>query len=108
MYRLVYTLDTHFMPEVIRVSISEAGKFFGVNPQTIRRAIKQGDVTYVVVRGRYQINFDSLIKWSQRSLKVKNKLNTQGLGQYVDKWKIHNTLYSPNPGRIKSKEANSL
>jgi len=82
--------------EIVRVSISEAARLFGVNPQTIRRAIKAQEVTYVVVAGRYKINFESLVKWSQQKTTVRNKSNTRGIGQYVDKWKIKNTLYSPN------------
>ncbi len=86
---------------MIRLSISEAGKLFGVNQQTIRRAVKQGTVTYVVVRGRYQLNFESLVKWSQQSDRIKRKLAINGIGQYVDKWRIKNILYSPNPGAVK-------
>jgi len=82
--------------EIVRVSISEAARLFGVNPQTIRRAIKSQEVTYVVVAGRYKINFESLVKWSQHKTTVRNKSNTRGIGQYVDKWKIKNTLYSPS------------
>jgi excisionase family DNA binding protein len=82
--------------EIIRVSISEAARLFGVNGQTIRRAIKNQEITYVVVAGRYKINFESLVKWSQRKTGVKHKSETKGIGQYVDKWKISNTLYSPS------------
>ena len=82
--------------EIVRVSISEAARLFGVNPQTIRRAIKAQEITYVVVAGRYKINFESLVKWSQRKTTVRNKSNNRGIGQYVDKWKISNTLYSPS------------
>lgn len=82
--------------EIVRVSISEAARLFGVNPQTIRRAIKAQEITYVVVAGRYKINFESLVKWSQRKTTVRNKSNNKGIGQYVDKWKISNTLYSPS------------
>lgn len=82
--------------EIVRVSISEAARLFGVNPQTIRRAIKAQEITYVVVAGRYKINFESLVKWSQLKTTVKNKSDQRGIGQYVDKWKISNTLYSPS------------
>ena len=82
--------------EIIRVSISEAARLFGVSQQTIRRAIKDREITYIVVAGRYKINFESLIKWSQAKTTVKNKLSTHGIGQYVDQWKITNTLYSPS------------
>lgn len=87
--------------EIIRVSISEAARLFGVNPQTIRRAIRDQEITYVVVAGRYKINFESLVKWSQRKTTVKNKTEKRGIGQFVDKWKISNTLYSPSTKILK-------
>ncbi len=82
--------------EIIRVSISSAARLFGISQQTIRRAIKDREITYIVVAGRYKINFESLVKWSQSKTTVRNKLNTHGIGQYVDQWKINNTLYSPS------------
>ncbi len=87
--------------EIVRVSISEAARLFGVNPQTIRRAIKNQEITYVVVAGRYKINFESLVRWSQKKTTVKNKSEKFGIGQYVDKWKIKNTLYSPSTKSVK-------
>jgi len=92
------------MNEIIRLTISEAAQLFGVNSQTIRRAIKNQEITYSVVRGRYQLNFESVLKWSQKKPAIKNKLVKNGIGQYVDKWKIKNPLYSPNPEAIKKKE----
>jgi len=90
--------------EMIRVSVSEAARLFGVNSQTIRRAIASQEVTYVVVSGRYKLNFESLVKWSQKHTTAKNKLATRGIGQYVEKWKIKNPLYSPNPKSLKDKK----
>jgi excisionase family DNA binding protein len=83
----------------LRVSVSEAAKMFGVDQITIRRAIKEKDLRYIVVRNRYRISFASLLRWSQGRTSVRNKLAKKGLGQFVDKWKISNTLYSPRPGR---------
>jgi len=85
------------MADPIRISISEAARLFGLDSKTIRRAIKAGELRYIVVRGRYKINFESLLKWSQVKPTVRNKSNTQGIGQYVEKWKISNKLYSPKP-----------
>jgi len=85
----------------IRLSISEAAKIFGIDAKTIRRAIKAGDLGYIVVRGRYRLNFDNVLTWSQRRPTVGNKLASKGIGQYVDKWKIKNPLYSPNPKNVK-------
>lgn len=92
MYTIVYTM--------IRLSISEAAKLFGVNEMTIRRAIKQGKITYAVVGSRYKLNFESVLKWSQEETKRRQKLATAGIGQYVSLWKIKNTLYSPNPEQV--------
>lgn len=93
--------------EIVRVSISEAARLFGVNAQTIRRAIKNQELTYIVVAGRYKVNFESLVKWSQKKTTVKNKSNTHGIGQYVDKWKISNTLYSPSKKNLTSPPENT-
>jgi excisionase family DNA binding protein len=90
------------MQTPIRLSVSEAAKLFGVSPRTVRRAVSEGAVTYIVVQGRYKITFDSLLKWSQETTTVKNKLNKSGLGQYVDQWKIKNRLYSPNPKALEN------
>lgn len=86
--------------ELIRVSISEAARLFGVNAQTIRRAITAQEVTYVVVSGRYKLNFESLVKWSQRHTTIRNKTAKRGIGQFIDRWKIKNPLYSPNPKSV--------
>jgi len=92
------------MPKIntIRLSVSEAAKLFGLEQKTIRRAIKSQEIRYIVVRGRYKINFDSLLKWSQKRPAIRNKNNQYGLGQYVEKWKINNKLYSPNPESFKN------
>lgn len=85
--------------EIVRVSVSEAARLFGVNAQTIRRAVQNKELTYVVVAGRYKLNFESLIKWSQNKTTLKNKSNRYGIGQYVEQWRIKNTLFSPNKPR---------
>lgn len=94
--------------EMIRVSVSEAARLFGVNTQTIRRAIQAQEVTYVVVSGRYKLNFESLVKWSQRHTTVRNKLANKGIGQFIDRWKIKNPLYSPNPKSVKKDEVTKV
>lgn len=85
---------------LIRLSIAEAAKIFGIDQKTIRRAIKDQLIVYVVIRGRYRLTFESLLKWSQQRPTVRNKLEHRGIGQYVNQWKIRNTLYSPNPKRV--------
>lgn len=92
------------MKSIIRLSVSEAAKMFGISQRTIRRAIQASEVIYVVVQGRYKINFESLLRWSQRTTTVKNKRDNHGIGQYVDKWKISGKLYSPNPQSVNEEE----
>jgi excisionase family DNA binding protein len=92
---------------VIRLSVSEAAKLFGVSLLTIRRAIKAKEITYVVIHNRYKISFESLVKWSQRTATIRNKMQSRGIGQFVDVWKIKNTLYSPNPSMYAKRSDNS-
>lgn len=89
---------------ILRLSPSQAAQLFGVNERTIRRAIKLQQLRYVVVRGRYKINFESLVEWSQKNASRQDKLNNGGIGKYVEKWKIKNKLYSPNPETAKTEE----
>ncbi|MBT4209311.1 MAG: helix-turn-helix domain-containing protein [Candidatus Komeilibacteria bacterium] len=81
---------------VVRVSVSEAARLFGVSSKTIRQALKEELLKYIIVKGRYKISFSSLIEWSRQSTRRSNKLDNQGIGQYIDKWKIHNKKYSPH------------
>ncbi|MFH1142775.1 MAG: helix-turn-helix domain-containing protein [Candidatus Uhrbacteria bacterium] len=92
------------MKPMIRLSVSEAARMFGVSQRTIRRALSDGQITYVVVQGRYKINFESLLRWSQRTTTARNKRDKQGIGQYVDQWKIKNKLFSPNPKSLEQDE----
>ncbi len=89
---------------IVRLSVSESAKMFGVSQRTVRRAIVNNELSYIVVHGRYKINFESLIKWSQTSTTVRNKCEKAGIGQFVEKWRIKNTLYSPNPKLVDKKE----
>jgi len=88
------------LASIIRLSVSEAARMFGVSQRTIRRAVADGQITYVVVQGRYKLNFESLLKWSQDTTTIRNKRDKTGIGQYVNQWKIKNKLYSPNPKSI--------
>jgi excisionase family DNA binding protein len=85
------------MSSPIRISVSEAARLFGLSTKTIREAIKAGAITYVVVRGRYKLNFESVLVWSQASTRRSANLAKAGLGQYVEQWRIRNRKYSPRP-----------
>jgi len=82
--------------QIIRISISEASRLFGVSTKTIRQAIKLQEITYIVVKSRYKLNFASLVEWSQKSTRRKNIFYGQGIGQYAEQWKIKNRKYSPS------------
>ena len=79
----------------IRISISEAARLFGVSTKTIRQAIYNDEIRYITVRGRYKLNFKSVLAWSQRSTRRRNQMTQKGIGQFVDSWKITNIKYSP-------------
>jgi excisionase family DNA binding protein len=81
----------------VRVTVSEAARLFGLNPRTIRRAIQSQELRYIVVRNRYKILFSSLVAWSQSRTSLRQKRDRAGIGQWVDTWKIRNTLFSPRP-----------
>lgn len=87
---------------ILRLSVSEAAKLFGISQRTVRRAIANDEVIYIVVQGRYKINFDSLLNWSQSSSTIKKKRDKAGIGQFVEKWRIKNKLYSPNPKKLEN------
>lgn len=88
---------TKQLPTPLRVTLSEASRLFGIHEKTIRRAIRSGEIRYIVVRGRYRLHFDSLMVWSQKKTTIRNKRDSRGIGQWVEQWKIRNTLYSPRP-----------
>lgn len=84
------------MENVVRVSVSEAARLFGISTKTIRQALKNMEIKYIVVKGRYKINFASLVTWSQKSTRRYNQLQNSGIGQYVNQWKISNKKFSPS------------
>ncbi len=85
------------LPSIIRLSVSEAARLFGVSQKTIRRAIAEQQVVYIVVQGRYKITFESLLRWSQNTTTARHKRDLQGIGQFVNQWRIRNKMFSPNP-----------
>ena len=65
-------------------SVSSSAKLSGVDPKTIRRAIKNNpDLKYRIVKDRYQIEFGSLLSFLNKRTKLRNKLKKNGLGQYL-------------------------
>lgn len=77
-----------FNKKEIWISVSEAADLGGVNPKTIRRALKESPVlVYKIVKDRYKIELESLIKFMNTNTKLNNKFLYLGLGQYVAKWR---------------------
>ncbi len=76
--------------KTIFVSVSEAARLTGVNDKTIRRALKSknSQLKFKIVYDRYQIDLGSLLTYFFKSAKLTNKLNNQGLGQYVMEWQF--------------------
>lgn len=88
----------------LRLSISQAAALFGISERTLRSAIKKGEVHYIIVRNRYKLSFDSLLSWSQKSTKRRNKRDQIGIGRYVATWYIRNKKFSPNPKLVPGKK----
>ena len=79
-----------FQEEIVNtiwVSVSESAKLGGIESKTIRRAIQSKNIKYKIIKNRYSIDLSSLIFFLNERIKLKNKFNTRGLGQYVMKWK---------------------
>jgi excisionase family DNA binding protein len=80
-------LPPNEVTEPIWLSVSEAAKLAGVGSKTIRRAIEANTIKFKVINNRYLISLAPLINHAFKSTKLRNKLTSHGLGQYVDKWK---------------------
>lgn len=64
-------------------SVSSSAKIGGVDPKTIRRALKSDSgLKYKIIKDRYKIELGSLLSFLSKNTKLKNKLNKNGLGQY--------------------------
>ncbi len=81
-------VNLHFqVSRPIFVSVTEAARLAGVQEKTIRRALKSGQqLKFKINHNRYQIDLGSLLSYVNQRTKLRNKLNQQGLGQYVKTW----------------------
>jgi len=91
------TTNNHPVSAGLRFSISQAAKLLGVSDRTIRRAVAHGQIRYIIVRNRYQLNFESILTWSQQNSHIAKKRDAHGIGQWVEQWKIKNPKFSPRP-----------
>lgn len=72
----------------IWLSVSEVAKLGGLSSKTVRRAIEKGQLKYKVINNRYLINMTTAIRFFLSSAKLRNKLNQDGIGQWIETWKI--------------------
>jgi hypothetical protein len=79
-------LDRNFL-NPIWVSISEGAKLGGIKSKTIRRAIQSKTLKYKITGSKYYVELSSLILYLHTKTKLLNKLNQNGIGQYIEKWK---------------------
>ena len=70
----------------ILLSLSESARLFGVSQRTLRRAIADEQIPYLMVQGRYKLQFADLVYWSNQSTRMIQKRDTSGIGQYVSQW----------------------
>ena len=76
------------MSRDIRVSPSIAAALFGVSERSIRRAVKNDELKFVVKNSRYQIQLKDLIEWSDALPNRRKKCDEDGIGQFIKEWKI--------------------
>lgn len=69
------------------LSVSESAKICGITTKTVRRAIQAHKIKYKIIKNRYLIDCASIINYSYKFKKLKNKLNSYGIGQYIEKWR---------------------
>lgn len=86
----------------MKISISEASKLFGLSTKTIRLAIKNKEIPFILVKDRYRLEFSDVLSWSQKSIRKKNIFNKHGLGQFAAQWQIPSkTTKTSSSGNIK-------
>lgn len=73
----------------IWLNIGEASKIGGIQTKTVRRAIKAPGsvIKYKIRLNRYLIDLRSLILFLHSNRKLKNKLDQNGIGQYIKEWR---------------------
>ena len=76
------------MSRAIYLPPSIAAKLFGVNERSIRRALKNQELAFVIKNSRYRINLASLVAWSDQLPNRRRKRDEDGIGQYVKEWII--------------------
>ncbi len=74
--------------KMIWLSVSEVAKLGGLSTKTVRRAIESNQLKFKVINNRYQISLGAAIKFFLSTPKLLNKFNQDGMGRWVEKWRI--------------------
>ena len=76
------------MSRDVRISPSMASKLLGVSERSVRRAVTSGELNVLIHKGRYRVNLKDVIVWSHKKANRQKKRDEEGIGQYVEKWKV--------------------
>ena len=69
------------------LSVSEAARLFGLSEKTVRRAVKAKELPIMIVKGRYRIQFQHMLEWSQQRPRLATARDTKGIGQFIAAWR---------------------
>jgi len=72
----------------IWLSVSEASKIGGIQTKTIRRAIQSNKLKYKIIKNRYLLDLTSVLDYLNSNKKLQNKLNQNGIGQFIEQWRV--------------------
>ncbi len=70
------------------LSIKDCEVLSSISKVSIRKAIKEKEINYILENGKYKIPFKELLKWCYSSTRRKNVFNNQGIGKYVKEWNV--------------------
>jgi len=74
--------------EKIYINIQEASKISGVSKNTIRKSLKNNELSYFFENRKYSLELENFLKWIFQSTRRINIMNTKGLGRFIETWKI--------------------
>ena len=74
--------------EKIYINIQEASKISGLSNNTIRKSLKNNELSYFFEKGKYSMEMEKFLKWIFQSQRKINIIKTKGIGKYIETWKI--------------------
>lgn len=74
--------------EKIYINIQEASKISGISTNTIRKSLKNNELSYFFENGKYSLETGNFFKWIFQSKRRTNILNTKGIGKFIETWKM--------------------